>query len=988
MGARGCSLLVLLACLLRGGSGWQQWNYTSHTTDAWKKLWGLDEGPGGRRGHSMVLYGTQIIMFGGRDRELQRNHQPMTYRLRNENGTLVIRDDEYEIPISECVVDSGTNSSGDDDYAAGDDDYFTDDDGSSGNSTTNSNSTTTSSSTACLNMIDVGLYYNDVWSYELNCTRFADTECQDESWEVRHEGAWEGGCKNVMGREICEVPGARWLHGAAMFDDETMLIYGGFSQKCADYCDDLWSFDLRDNTWMEIYEIGFFNDGASPGKRWKFSIVANGHSMLIFGGFRLWHGFADDNSIDNRWESYDIYPKGGYLQDLWNFTKKMLEPWQQVPTENFGYGEWYELTPVEECYPDPGVTWDARFETSCSTTWPGSRAGHVSVLDSDRQLMWIHGGFTSYFPYVSTDGTGAGYGIQNEPEADGFTPYPRYPFFLDDLWYFNLSSGLWTEVTPLSASNPGPRVDHVMIIAGNMLFIFGGFFHNHNNDETWLYNISSNRWLLKEVAVHPLYPEDCTDDWEYILDEANNCTLLYYPKPIERSDTHGNNYKIFEDWDKDKWWRQPYYSPNENDTYFGIIDKGAEVPLLRSELAPPGTPMVPFAATGPRQYVRKIEQVNGTINGTVLHGVVYERCTSVKGEVTRDKLTDGQFGRLDHTLFIDQPRRQNPGWDGCRDRYDGNPDLEAKLMYKHPSQRSQHTAIYISTLPVPEENHASADKQGELYLFGGIGHEVEQPETTDTTHAMVVQYDFWRMGIHECVNNCSNNGVCDYGFCECFDGYYGVDCSNQSCPGDFCYYDEYSREQICTHCCAAGYHHQDGDDWLSGLGARKVTCNHDEYETPNGICDGYGTCQCAPPFLGNDCSVKDCKDNCSFNGYCSVEYPVSRCICNPGYFGETCDQIQCLNNCSYPNGICNYSTGLCECHLLRNPYNSSRTFHIKKVADSDRRRGEWADVTWSGEDCSWLMAYAGAASCRPPTWLAPLLLLASAVVGWQVVQWK
>ena len=49
----------------------------------------------------------------------------------------------------------------------------------------------------------------------------------------------------------------------------------------------------------------------------------------------------------------------------------------------------------------------------------------------------------------------------------------------------------------------------------------------------------------------------------------------------------------------------------------------------------------------------------------------------------------------------------------------------------------------------------------------------------------------------------------------------------------------------------------------------------------NGICDGFGTTQCAPPFISDDCSIKDCKNNCSFNGFCSVEYPVSRCLCQP-----------------------------------------------------------------------------------------------------------
>ena len=96
-----------------------------------------------------------------------------------------------------------------------------------------------------------------------------------------------------------------------MFDDSTMLVYGGFSQRCGDYCDDLWAFDVRDNTWMEIYEVGKFAFGEAPGKRSRFSLVSDGQRypcptaleeqnqdeiecgrFYIFGGFRLWHGFA------------------------------------------------------------------------------------------------------------------------------------------------------------------------------------------------------------------------------------------------------------------------------------------------------------------------------------------------------------------------------------------------------------------------------------------------------------------------------------------------------------------------------------------------------------------------------------------------------------------------------------------------------------------------------------------------------------------------
>jgi hypothetical protein len=63
---------------------------------------------------------------------------------------------------------------------------------------------------------------------------------------------------------------------------------------------------------------------SGPGKRWKFSLVSDGLSMYIFGGHRLWHGFATGNSADNDWNSTTQFPKGGYLNDMWVYTKRQV----------------------------------------------------------------------------------------------------------------------------------------------------------------------------------------------------------------------------------------------------------------------------------------------------------------------------------------------------------------------------------------------------------------------------------------------------------------------------------------------------------------------------------------------------------------------------------------------------------------------------------------------------------------------------------------
>ena len=80
---------------------------------------------------------------------------------------------------------------------------------------------------------------------------------------------------------------------------------------------------------------------------------------------------------------------------------------------------------------------------------------------------------------------------------------------------------------------------------------------------------------------------------------------------------------------------------------------------------------------------------------------------------------------------------------------------------------------------------------------------------TDSTFNNDVMDDFWQYNINACPSNCSDNGICKYGYCFCHDGYYGLDCSNVTCPGDRCWYDEFTNEQHCRHCCHSPFVHTD-----------------------------------------------------------------------------------------------------------------------------------------------------------------------------------
>lgn len=228
-----------------------------------------------------------------------------------------------------------------------------------------------------------------------------------------------------------------------MYNDQTMYVYGGFSQRCEDFCDDIWFYDMYVGGWRQVYAAGVLsklyyetvditkvyysanevpnitNGWAGPGRRWRHSMVAGKEykdestgkmyqNMAIFGGHRLWHGFAADNSKENSWDSYEKLPPGGYLDDLWIYTKELDT--KTVPGETLkqSNGRWKFMDANITCRPNPGRTWSQRNDQICERLWPNPRAGHGSVYDTKRNRIWIFGGYNTYFPYLSTDGIGAG----------------------------------------------------------------------------------------------------------------------------------------------------------------------------------------------------------------------------------------------------------------------------------------------------------------------------------------------------------------------------------------------------------------------------------------------------------------------------------------------------------------------------------------------------------------------------------------------------
>lgn len=764
----------------------------------------------------MVLVNDTVMLFGGRGNDISVEHVPRTYEVSESNGQLsfttynqrLVRTCEGNLTFEECYN------------------------------------------------ISVGVLHNDVWSYDLSCKRWSDLSCRYSGWTVVDPGARLGGCEYFAGELRCTHPTERYDQSLVALDDGRLSLFGGFSRDCADYCSDQWEFDAmrclaarRANdaalqtqhcAWQPLGELG----RAGPGGRWRHAVATDGRHVFVMGGHRLWHGFSPENNEANEWSDTTTRPYGGYLDDMWVYT----------PNATFGQrGTWEQVVPRESCFRRREAAHESRFDIRCTVVWPPPRAGAAMTTTLARDIgsatanqqspvaLLLFGGYRTPFPYPHRRSRGAG-SATSRSASDGLSPYPDAPYYLQDLWRFNLSSGLWSEVLPLgpSSSRPSARRDSVLRMSSASSFLlFGGYGPNHLHDDLWVFNLTTSAWLQVASFVHPRFPVNCTPDTLRLPD--------------------GSDFIVAQ---------------------------------------------------------------------------------SVFGEPTRYSTMDGVAGRATSPVLIQQPRRQAPGWDGCRDRVDGRADLPALLQYERPSQRELSAAAFSLA-------------RGELLLHGGRAVLQEDLPTALRTPATEVVGDMWMWRRSNCPANCSGRGDCVFGHCYCYDGYYGVDCSNISCPGDYCYMDEATHTQVCKHCCSASWTHTDGDQYV--MRERKVPCDAEHEGESHGICDGFGHCQCRPPFLTEDCSVRDCPNGCNGRGHCSVEYPVSRCHCDPGWTGTDCSERLCLNNCTYPNGNC--IGGICNCTYMLNPYNRTML---------------WA--RFEGDDCSYIVPYAAATH-------STLALAAVAAVG-------
>jgi hypothetical protein len=275
-------------------------------------------------------------------------------------------------------------------------------------------------------------------------------------------------------------PSGRTGHGAALLlnvatgERDVMLLFGGLSIDCTDYCNDTWTYSLPYNTWAQPANLG-----AAPARRWKHAMTDYRDCAFLFGGYgqRLPLPAAGGALLPN--ELYDS-PGGDGTYD---------------PGQPLYFGDlWmYNLSAATSA----GSSWKALGGGNSSAPAPSARYGASLVTYLD--CLYLFGG-------VAFSGKSTYKYIYPTPKsADGSPNMSAYgtpligKVYQADTWQYNVTAGRWTLLAAAGPGSPGARGGHAAALSLHgkeaVMLIVGGTTWDDQVGDAWLFNLSSYTWV-------------------------------------------------------------------------------------------------------------------------------------------------------------------------------------------------------------------------------------------------------------------------------------------------------------------------------------------------------------------------------------------------------------------------------------------------------------------------------------------------------------
>ena len=257
----------------------------------------------------------------------------------------------------------------------------------------------------------------------------------------------EPNLENGVNRPARELPSGRHEHQVALVlnrltgERDTLVMFGGYSIDCVDYCEDLWHYNIPRSKWVKITNF----TKTVPARRWKHAMVDYEDVVFMFGGHgqrlspplpgqpRIAHEIYDDRT---KYDPNDPL----YFDDLWSY--------------NVTDREWSHLKPFcVTCKNESEVDGTAERDVF------GPRGRHSPSLAAHGGALYLFGGYayggTTNFVGIYPTGISTDY------------PSLSTKYYMNDFWKYNITFNTWEELKPHPRYpiRPSPRFGHAAAIS-------------------------------------------------------------------------------------------------------------------------------------------------------------------------------------------------------------------------------------------------------------------------------------------------------------------------------------------------------------------------------------------------------------------------------------------------------------------------------------------------------------------------------------------
>jgi len=215
--------------------------------------------------------------------------------------------------------------------------------------------------------------------------------------------------------------------------NKKVILFGGAYEN--DYKDDTWAYDVASNIWTTM------NPSTKPSARERITMVydSSNNLIILYGGCVGSSQFVDDTWV------YDV-----------------------------DTNTWTEKNPSNH---------------------PNVEVEYALAYDSKNDLVVLFGGIHN--------GGGS---------------------FLDETWVYDVKNDIWTQKTPSNKPSGRGYFDMTYDSVNNKIVLFGGYEGNSKySDETWLYDLKEDNWTQKNPTKKPL----ARSNHRMTYDPANNNVVLF-----------------------------------------------------------------------------------------------------------------------------------------------------------------------------------------------------------------------------------------------------------------------------------------------------------------------------------------------------------------------------------------------------------------------------------------------------------------------------